>query len=91
MLAWILGNPGGGIDALWKTVLPEEVTDEVKKAWFHDLHWMINEGFVILVSDGHIFSSDHTSAPAKKNATPKKKKAVEPVAKKAPEKDEKSE
>ena len=92
MLAWILGNPGGGIDALWKTVLPEEVTDEVKKAWFHDLHWMINEGFVILVSDGHIFSSDHSSAPAKKAATPKKKKkAAEPVSKKTPEKDGKSE
>lgn len=86
MLAWILGNPGGGIDALWKTVLPEEVTDEVKKSWYHDLHWMINEGFVVLVSDGRIFSSDHSSAPAKKASTPKKKKAAKPVAAKAPEK-----
>ena len=85
MLAWILGNPGGGIDALWKTVLPEDITDETKKNWFHDLHWMINEGYVILLSSGHIFSSDHSTAPKKaatpkKEVAPKKEKAAEPVA-----------
>lgn len=92
MLAWILGNPGGGIDALWKTVLPDEVTDEHKKEWFHDLHWMINEGYVVLLSNGHVFSSDHSAAGAKKAASPKKEKPAKPVAEKpAKKEDEKSE
>ena len=98
LLASILANPGGGIDLLWKAVLPEDVTDEVKKEWFHDLHWMINQGYVILLSNGHVFSSDHSAAGVKKSPNPKKQKApkkekaAEPIADVAPKKeDEKSE
>ncbi|MEO1856580.1 MAG: hypothetical protein ABGY95_04340 [Rubritalea sp.] len=87
LLAWILGNPGGGVDSLWKAVFPEGITEEDKKEWFHDLHWMINEGYVVLLSNGHVFSSDHSAAP-KKSATAKKIEAAKPVAGKASKKED---
>jgi len=59
---------------------------------------MINQGYVILLSNGHVFSSDHSAAGVKKSPNPKKQKApkkekaAEPIADVAPKKeDEKSE
>ncbi|MFC5050219.1 hypothetical protein ACFPK9_06315 [Rubritalea spongiae] len=71
MHQWTSENQGAGIDALWKALLPAEVTDEVKKEWFHDLHWMINQGYMVLLSDGHIYTSS-----AAKSGELKKKKEV---------------
>ena len=53
---------GAGVDALWKALLPADVTEEAKKEWFHDLHWMINQGYIVLLSDGHIFTSSAAKA-----------------------------
>lgn len=73
---WVSENAGAGVDALWKALLPEDVTDEAKKEWFHDLHWMIKQGHVILLSDGHIYPATYT-----KPAAPKKQKKAKPATK----------
>ncbi|GAA5494569.1 hypothetical protein Rhal01_00731 [Rubritalea halochordaticola] len=57
MLDWVQANPGGGVDQLWKDVLPEGVSEEAKKEWYHDLHWLLNQGYVVLMSDGHLYDS----------------------------------
>lgn len=49
---WVAENPSGNLDAMWKHCLPADVDDETKHAWYHDLHWLINEGQVLLLSDG---------------------------------------
>ncbi|MGJ8671370.1 hypothetical protein [Rubritalea sp.] len=59
---WVSDNQGTGVDNLWKALLPEDVTDESKKEWFHDLHWMINQGYMVLLSDGHIYTSSAAKA-----------------------------
>ncbi len=57
LLKWAGENSGAGIDELWKQLLPADVAEEQKKEWFHDLHWMINQGYIVLLSDGRIFTS----------------------------------
>lgn len=75
---WVSGNQGAGVDALWKALLSEDVTEEAKKEWFHDLHWMINQGYIVLLSDGHIFTSSAAKAgELKKKAEPKKEETPE--------------
>lgn len=83
---WVNANQGAGLDVLWKALLPEEVSEEQKKEWFHDLHWMINQGYIILLSDGHIFTSSSAKAePAKPRSS------VKAVEKKDPKGSESSE
>ncbi|MFC4991110.1 hypothetical protein [Rubritalea tangerina] len=72
---WVNEHPGAGVDELWKGLLSEDVTDEVKKEWFHDLHWMINQGYIVLLSDGHIFTSNFSKPKAAK----KQGKSQKPV------------
>lgn len=74
MLEWIRENPGGGIDSLWKAVLPEGVDEEGKKGWYHDLHWLLNQGYAVLMSDGHLFGSEQAKKkPGKKRKADVKK------------------
>jgi len=79
ILKWSTENSGGGIDQLWKAVLPTDVTEEQKLEWYHDLHWMLNQGFLVLLENGKLhLSSDSKNKPTK----PQKKQAPKAKTKK---------
>jgi len=73
LFKWVLENPGGQIDALWKELLPEDVDDETRHQWYHDLHWLINEGMVLLFSNGKLHAAKEV---AKKPQQPAAKKSA---------------
>lgn len=54
---WVNQHPGGSLDELWAAILPPEITKEDKQKYFHDLHWLINEGFVLLFADGSLHTT----------------------------------
>ncbi len=90
---WIVDNEGAGIDELWKAVWTEEIEDKVKHEWYHDLHWLINEGYVVFMNSGHLFPSTASKKPAKqpsKKAAKKAAKQTKPEAKKEEVKKEES-
>jgi len=80
---WIAKNIGGGVDTLWKDVCPEKIEEKEKQQWFHDLHWLINEGYVIFMNNGLLYPSSASKKPAskqaKKKASPKKTEAKPPI------------
>ena len=72
---WVISHPGGKIDTMWKDCMPADVDDDVKHLWYHDLHWLINEGLVLLFSDGTLYAAKELEKkPAKKPAKKKSKK-----------------
>ena len=78
ILAWITENSGKNLEDLWNGILPENSDEDTKRNYYHDLHWLLNQGFVLLMADSTIHL-----AKAKVVETPKKKKAE-----KAPPKEE---
>ena len=77
LFKWVTEHPAGSIDVMWKDLLPVDIDGEAKKLWYHDLHWLINEGFLLLFSDGKLHAAKELDKPesvvAKKKT--KKKKA----------------
>ena len=73
---WVVENVGGGIDELWKAVCPEDIDEKAKYEWYHDLHWLINEGYVVFMNSGHLYPSSASKKPAKKAAKQAKKKVA---------------
>lgn len=67
---WVLDHPSGSIDKMWQDCLPKDVDDATRHTWYHDLHWLINEGLVLLFSDGSL----HAAKELKQDA-PQKPKA----------------
>lgn len=65
---WVADHSGSGIDELWKNVCPSGIEDKAKHEWYHDLHWLINEGYVIFMNNGLLFPSSASKKPAKKPA-----------------------
>lgn len=86
MFKWVTDTPGGNIDAMWKSILPEDIDDETRHQWYHDLHWLINEGFVLLFADGTLHAAKELDKPAGKKSAKKaaKKSPQEKPAKKSP-------
>lgn len=83
---WVISHPGGKIDTMWKECMPADVDDDAKHLWYHDLHWLINEGLVLLFSDGTLHAAKELEKkPAKKQAKKAKKKSKQKVAKKTAE------
>ncbi len=76
IVSWVEENSGAGIDKLWEAVLPEDVTDELKKEWYHDLHWLINQGYILLMSEGFLFTADKKSKASSNTGKKAKKKAT---------------
>jgi len=72
-------NSGKQLKDLWDALLPENATDEVKHEWFHDLHWLLNQGHAILLSDTtlHLSKQGGDPAPAKKKSALKKESKAE--------------
>lgn len=77
---WVVANSGAGIDELWKNVCPADIEEKAKFEWYHDLHWLINEGYVIFMNNGLLFPSSASKKPAKKQAA---KKTAKKTAKQA--------
>ena len=89
-------NSGKKLQDLWKKFLPEDASDVVKGEWYHDLHWLLNQGHVILLSDTslHLAKSGDVGKPSAKNEVKlaSRKKAVskeEPAAEEKPVAEEK--
>ncbi len=68
---WVNEHSGSGIDALWKSVLPVDVEEKAKLEWYHDLHWLINEGYVIFMNNGLIYPSSASKKSSKKQPVAK--------------------
>ncbi|MEM9080770.1 MAG: hypothetical protein AAGC74_08785 [Verrucomicrobiota bacterium] len=73
LLNWIESNSGHNLEALWTAVFPQDASDEQKRAFYHDLHWLLNQGYVILLDDStvHLAKSrtPETPAPPKEKPT----------------------
>ena len=84
LFQWVLKHPGGNIDEMWKDCLPADIDDEARHTWYHDLHWLINEGLLLLLSDGTLHAAkEQEKKPAAKKAA---KKAAKNTAKKVADK-----
>jgi len=79
LFKWVLGKPSGNIDEMWKDCLPSGIDDEMRHLWYHDLHWLINEGLVLLFSDGTLHAAKEMD---KKPSNQSSKKAKKKTAKK---------
>ncbi|MDB4546156.1 hypothetical protein N9Z88_03935 [Akkermansiaceae bacterium] len=87
IIDYLKENSGKKLQELWEKFLPEGSTDEVKGQWYHDLHWLLNQGHAILLSDTTLHlskSGDGGKAPAKKSAKKAAKKAKKPVIEEKP-------
>ena len=54
---WVLDHPSGSLDKMWQDCLPEGIEEKERHVWYHDLHWLINEGLVLLFSDGSLHAA----------------------------------
>lgn len=78
LLNWATENSGKKLEHLWKALLPEAVTDEEKTGWYHDLHWLLNQGYVLLMADSTIHRAKNPGeeeTSSKKAKTKQAKKA----------------
>ena len=79
LLEWLVANSGKNLDDLWKSVLPEDADDATKHAWYHDLHWVLNQGYGLLLGNGVLHLAKGGEGVAAKKAA---KKAVKKTARK---------
>ena len=54
LLNWVTTHSGRKLELLWKDVLPEGIDDNDKADWYHDLHWLLNQGYLLLMADSTI-------------------------------------
>ena len=54
LLNWVKKHSGHKLELLWKDVLPEGINDSEKAEWYHDLHWLLNQGYLLLMADSTI-------------------------------------
>ena len=68
LFQWVIKNPAGNIDAMWKDLLPADIDEKNRHLWYHDLHWLINEGFALLFADGKLHAAKELDKPVAKVA-----------------------
>lgn len=74
---WVTTHSGGNIDNMWSESLPEGIDDDTRHLWYHDLHWLINEGLVLLFSDGTLHAAKELDKPTvSKQQKPAEEKEV---------------
>ena len=61
LLNWATTHSGRKLDLLWKDVLLEGISDKDKADWYHDLHWLLNQGYVLLMADSTIHRAKKAS------------------------------
>ena len=54
LLKWITTHSGRKLEHLWNDLLPQEISDKEKVGWYHDLHWLLNQGYILLMADSTI-------------------------------------
>ncbi len=74
ILTYLKENTGKKLAELWEIVLPKDASDEHKREWYHDLHWLLNQGHAILLNDTtlHIAKSPASQPQQPKKKAPKK-------------------
>jgi len=84
LLNWISENSGKKLEHLWKAVLPAEISDKDKLGWYHDLHWLLNQGYVLLMADSTIHRAkrpgedDQGAAPGKAKQAKRREQRSKP-------------
>ena len=75
MLAWIKENSGKTLESLWKDNLPEDADKALKQGFYHDFHWLLNQGFVLLLADStvHLAKANVPAQPSAKSPEKKDK------------------
>ncbi len=77
---WIIGHTGAELPKLWEQLFPSDIEEEAKLEWYHDFHWLINEGYVILLENGKVFVAKKAVPDEAKTSPPKpKEKKVDPA------------
>jgi len=92
LLAWVIKNSSKKLEELWKDILPEDADETIKRNYYHDLHWLLNQGYVLLMADSSLHLAKNPTPPAppqkkKESATTESKQAekpAEPEAQKSP-------
>jgi len=87
IIDYLKENSGKKLKNLWDKFLPDDAEESVKSEWYHDLHWLLNQGHAILLSDTSLHLSkqgDGEKGPAKKAAPKAKKEAAEKPAAELP-------
>ncbi|MGC6426110.1 MAG: hypothetical protein ACON5H_03830 [Akkermansiaceae bacterium] len=78
IIDYLSKKSGKKLEDFWKTVFADETTDEQKAEWYHDLHWLLNQGHAILLSDTTL----HLAKPGNQDQPPAKKAAQREESKK---------
>ncbi len=81
IIKYLADHSGKKLSELWDKVLPKDASDELKHEWYHDLHWLLNQGHAILLND----TSLHLAKVAQLEQQPQKKVAKKEAPKKSPE------
>ncbi|NNM30613.1 MAG: hypothetical protein HKO57_13920, partial [Akkermansiaceae bacterium] len=68
LLEWVQAKSGANLEALWKDLLPAEADDKTKHEWYHDLHWLLNQGYVLLLGDSSLHIAKREGPPARSKA-----------------------
>ncbi|WP_411845857.1 hypothetical protein AAFN60_20020 [Roseibacillus persicicus] len=75
MLSWIEENSGKNLEDFWKVFLPEDADADTKRSYYHDLHWLLNQGFVLLMADSTIHLAKNKPKPEAPKKAKEEKKA----------------
>jgi hypothetical protein len=80
------------LDLLWRDVLPQGISDKDKADWYHDLHWLLNQGYILLMADSTIHRAKKeskegaaelkSSGPVEQSGKRRKRKAPHPPSEK---------
>ena len=76
LLDWATTHSGRKLELLWKDVLPEGINDSEKAEWYHDLHWLLNQGYLLLMADSTIHRAKKATkvgAAERENSNPVEK------------------
>lgn len=75
LLNWLENNSGKNLADLWKDILPADADDKIKRGYYHDLHWILNQGYALLMADGVLhLSKGRAPAPEAEQKSPETKK-----------------
>ena len=72
LLDWLSEKSGGNLEVLWKDLMPEGADDEMKHLWYHDLHWVLNQGYGLLLADSTLHLAKKPEGKGGKTGAPKK-------------------
>ena len=84
ILDWLGEHSGKKLAVLWETVLPKDADETVKREWFHDLHWLLNQGHAIFLSNMTLHLAkkpEKEQKPATKKSGAKTKEGDKPAGK----------